>query len=67
VGDFRTSEKYQKALNGLPEELRGVYDDLVSQYSWHTTKLFGRGYVAYEVLASLVRNGWRLSAKPIKE
>lgn len=66
MSDFRKSEKYQKALANLPEELRGPYEDLVAQYSFHTTKLFGRGYVAYEVLASLIRDGWRLSADPVE-
>ena len=64
MSNFKKSEKYQKARAGLPEELQGVYEELVSQYSWHTTRLFGRGYVAYEVLASLVRDGWRLAAEP---
>ena len=62
----KPSEKQIEARNGLPEELREVYDDLVAQYSFHTTRLFGRGYVAYEVLAALVRDGWRLSAKSVK-
>ena len=66
MSDFRKSEKYQKVLASLPEELRGAYEDLVAQYSWHTTRLFGRGYVAYEVLAALVRDGWRCSGKPLK-
>ncbi len=61
------SEKFQKAKDALPENLRPIYDQLVEQYSFHTTRLFGRGYVAYEVLASLVRDGWRPSAEPIKE
>ena len=66
MSDFRKSEKYQKTLAGLPEELKDPYEDLVAQYSWHTTNLFGRGYVAYEVLASLIRDGWRCSGEPLQ-
>jgi len=61
MSDFHQSEKYQKALAGLPQELQPVYEQLVADYSWHTTKLYGKGYVAYEVLAALVRAGWRKS------
>jgi hypothetical protein len=60
--DFHQSEKYQQALASLPEDLRGVYEELVADYSWQTTKHFGRGYVAYAVLAELVRAGWRKSS-----
>jgi len=60
--DFRESDKYQKAKAALPARLHGAYEELVGQYSFHTTRLFGRGYVAYEVLAALVLGGWRPSA-----
>jgi len=61
------SEKFEKARASLPEDLKPIFDELVSQYAFHTTRLFGRGYVAYEVLASLVRDGWRFAAEPIKK
>ena len=60
------SEKFIKARAGLPDNLKPVYDELVTQYAFHTTRLFGRGYVAYEVLASLVRDGWRCYEKSKK-
>ncbi|MHC4462169.1 MAG: hypothetical protein ACYS30_12175 [Planctomycetota bacterium] len=63
---IKKSEKFKQARTGLPDELKPIYDDLVTQYAFHTTRLFGRGYVAYEVLASLVRDGWRCSEKPNK-
>ena len=63
----KRSEKELEARNNLPEELKPIFDEFVNQYSFHTTRLFGRGYVAYEVLASLVRDGWRPSAEPLKE
>ncbi len=53
------SEKFIKARVGLPDDLKPIYDEFVTQYAFQTTRLFGRAYVAYEVLASLVRDGWR--------
>lgn len=58
--DYSKSQKFQEAREALPEDLKGIYDDLVEQYAFHTERLYGRGYVAYRVLASLVRDGWRL-------
>ena len=63
----KNSEKYLKAKASLPENLKPVFDELVNQYAFHTTRLFGRGYVAYEVLASLIRDGWRPSAESLEE
>ena len=57
------SEKFNKARADLPDILKPAYDELVTQYSFHTARLFGTGYVAYEVLASLVRDGWRCVGK----
>lgn len=61
--DINKSQKYQDAKASLPDELKPVYEDLVKQYAYHTERLYGRGYVAYEVLASLIRDGWRSSTK----
>lgn len=58
------SPKSQIAESRLPEELRPIYRQLVEQYSFVTQLRYGRGYVAYEVLADLVLAGWRLSAEP---
>jgi len=63
----KNSEKYLKAKASLPENFKPVFDELVNQYAFHTTRLFGRGYVAYEVLASLIRDGWRPSAESLEE
>jgi hypothetical protein len=38
-------------------------DELVADYRWATVKRYGTGYVAYSVLADLIRAGWRLSAR----
>jgi hypothetical protein len=51
--------KFQKAKDTLPDDLKPVYEDLVGGYAFHTNRLYGRGYVAYEVLAALVQDGWR--------
>ena len=53
------SPKYLEARESLPEELRAIYDRLVLEYSFQTEVSYGRGYVAYRVLAALVRDGWR--------
>jgi hypothetical protein len=55
------SPKFREARESLPPTLRPVYDEMVRDYSWCTTKSFGRGYVAYAVLAEMVRMGWRSS------
>jgi len=57
----KKSRTFVTARDSLPENLRPTYDKLVDQYAFHTTRLYGKEYVAYEVLASLVREGWRHS------
>ena len=53
------SEKYFSAKESLPKNLHSIYDQLVEEYIFHTEKHYGRGYVAYNVLADLVKDGWR--------
>jgi hypothetical protein len=55
-----------EARNSLPEELRPVFDEFVSDYRFAATGRYGKPYISYIVLADMVRAGWRLSAKPIK-
>jgi len=55
----RSSPKFIEARDSLPEELRPIYDRLVEEYAFYTTTKYGQGYVAYSVLAELVRAGWR--------
>ena len=57
------SPKSQAAEARLPESLKPIYRELVEQYSFATTVRYGRGYVAYEVLADLVLAGWRPNAE----
>ena len=55
----RTSPKFLEARETLPDKLQPIYDQLVDEYAYFTAVHFGRGYVAYRVLASLVQQGWR--------
>jgi len=48
----------------LPVDLRSVYRRLVTEYEYLTTLSYGRGYVAYKVVAGLVLAGWRPTGKP---
>jgi hypothetical protein len=59
-----TSEKARKAEATLPEDLKPIYRSFVEDYEYLTHLHYGRGYVAYQVLADLVRAGWRPSAQP---
>lgn len=59
-----TSPKYKEAEGALPSELQETFRRLVEEYEFLTTAHYGRGYVAYKVLADLVRAGWRPSAEP---
>ncbi|HEV2296863.1 MAG TPA: hypothetical protein VGR35_23690 [Tepidisphaeraceae bacterium] len=58
------SPKYRAAEQRVPEELRPEFQRLVKEYEFCTTLRYGRGYVAYEVLADLILAGWRASATP---
>ena len=53
------SQKYKDAEAHLPDELKPVFRRLVDEYAYLTQIHYGRGYVAYKVLADLVLAGWR--------
>ena len=57
------TSKSKEAEAKLPEELRPVYREMVQQYEFFTHVKYGRGYVAYEVLAEMVLAGWRPSGE----
>jgi hypothetical protein len=57
------SKKYLSAKESLPINLYPIYDQLVNEYTFHTEKRYGRGYLSYDVLADLVRDGWKPPAK----
>lgn len=54
-----TSPKYQQARERLPYELQATFAQLVKEYEFLTSVHYGRGYVAYEVLADLILAGWK--------
>jgi len=57
-----TESSKSKAVEAkLCDELRGVYRQMVDEYEFFTNAKYGRGYVAYEVLAEMVLAGWRPS------
>ena len=60
------SPKYREAEQALPEELRLFYRQLVQEYEFLAATNYGRGYVAYKVIADLIRAGWRPSGNPIE-
>jgi len=55
----RESEKLTEARESLPEDLRPIFDQMVEEYSFHALVLYGKSWVAYKVIAALVRDGWR--------
>jgi hypothetical protein len=58
-----STEKFKEAAARLPEDLKPVFQRFVEEYEYLTHLHYGRGYVAYQVLADLVLAGWRPSAK----
>lgn len=53
------SSKYLNAREKLPTELRSIYKQMVDEYAYHALQLYGRNWVAYEVIAEMVLAGWR--------
>ena len=67
MNEQERSEKHEQARSGLPDDLKPVFDELVEDYRFATVKQYGQGYVAYIVLADLVRVGWRHTADPLPD
>jgi hypothetical protein len=63
--NLKRSDKHEEARNSLPDDLKAVFDELVEDYKFATLQRYGTGYVAYVVLADLVRVGWRHIADPV--
>ncbi len=59
-----TSEKYKEAELTLPDELRPIFRRFVEEYEYLTHVHYGRGYVAYKVLADMILAGWRPTGEP---
>jgi len=56
----KRSEKFIKVRDKLPEELREIYTQLVDEYAYHAHLLYGKDWVAYDVLAELIKAGWHM-------
>jgi hypothetical protein len=63
----KRTEKHEEARNSIPDDLKSIFDELVEDYKFATVKRYGNGYVAYSVLADLIRIGWRHVAEPLAE
>jgi hypothetical protein len=59
--------KHEEARNTLPDGLKPAFDELVEDHKFATVKRYRQGYVAYIVLADLVRVYWRYIADPLDE
>jgi hypothetical protein len=67
MSDNLRTDKHEQARNSLPDELKPIFDELVEDYKFATITRYGQGYVAYIVLADIVRVGWRHVAEPYKD
>jgi len=59
MNEIAQTPKHEEARNTLPDDLKPIFGELVEDYKFATVKRYGQGYVAYIVLADLVRVGWR--------
>ena len=63
----KQSPKYVEAEASLPDDFKPIYRQHVEEYGFLSNVKYGRGYVAYKVLAGLVLAGWRPSADAHKD
>ena len=52
--------KYLAAKETLPAKLHAEFDKMVTDYAFYAFKNSGRKWVAYNVIADLIRAGWRI-------
>jgi len=65
--DNPLTAKHQEAIDSLPEDLRSVFDEFVTQYKYSASMRHGSPFVSYIVLSDMVKAGWRCSAEPCEE
>ncbi|MCC6697938.1 MAG: hypothetical protein IT365_20095 [Candidatus Hydrogenedentes bacterium] len=65
--EYERSEKHELARNGLLDNLKPTFDDMVSDYRFVATKHHDSPFVSYIVLVEMVKVGRRLAAEPLKE
>jgi len=59
----KNSAKRLAVRDSLPEELQPIYDQLVDEYMYYALMRTGKGWAAYEIIADLVKSGWRVQEK----
>ena len=45
----------------VPDDLKPVFDDLVTDYRSSSLEVVGKEFASYAILAVLIRKGWRKS------
>ena len=55
----KQSQKQLEARDTLPDKLKPIFDELVSDYRYAATLRHGKPYVSYMVLADMIKAGWR--------
>jgi hypothetical protein len=55
----KKSPKFYEVRDSLPEELRSIYEEMVSSYAFYSLKYHGREWVSFQIIADLVKEGWR--------
>ena len=55
--DKKRTEKHEQARNSLPDDLKPVFDDFVTDYKFHSTNRCGPPFVSYIILADMIRAG----------
>ena len=61
-----SDEKREAARLNLPDELRQIYDEMLSDYQHAAFMHHGWKWVSYSCIAELVRAGWRCTGEPIE-
>lgn len=56
------SEKHEQARDSLPDKLKPVFDNFVTDYRLAATKHHGSPFVSYVVLAEMIRLGCAASS-----
>jgi hypothetical protein len=54
--------RYKEAESSLPAELKPIFRRFVEEYEYLANIHHWTGYVAHQVLADVIRAGWRPSA-----
>lgn len=53
------SEREKEVAEGLPEDEREVFYDLVADYRQHALEQTGQAFVSFDIIRDLVKDGWR--------